>query len=116
MHIRSLGQEDPLEKEMATTPVFLLKKYHGQRSLVAYSPGGCKELNTTEQLSTHWKQKETEIEINYGLPESPNKKPLQKGEFGYLSWVPYKELDWLFTHKSSLSVCTEICTIAAFLI
>ena len=66
MHIRSLGQEDSPEKEMATTPVFLLKKYHGQRSLVACSPGGRKHLNTTEQLNTHWKQKETEIKISYG--------------------------------------------------
>ena len=29
-----LGQEDPLEKEMATTPVFLPGKSHGQRILV----------------------------------------------------------------------------------
>ena len=36
----SLGQEDPLEEEMQTTPVFLLGKSHGQRSLVGYSPWG----------------------------------------------------------------------------
>ena len=30
----------PLEKEMATTPVFLPGKSHGQRSLVGYSPKG----------------------------------------------------------------------------
>ena len=29
-----------------------LKNPHGQRSLVGYSPWGCKELDTTEQLST----------------------------------------------------------------
>ena len=33
----SLGQEDALEKEMATTPVLSLGKSHGQRSLVGYS-------------------------------------------------------------------------------
>ena len=27
--VRSLGQEDPLEKEMATTPVLLPGKFHG---------------------------------------------------------------------------------------
>ena len=27
------------------TPVFLPGEYHGQRSLVGYSPWGCKELN-----------------------------------------------------------------------
>ena len=32
----SQGQEDPLEKEMATTPVFLTREFHGQRSLVVW--------------------------------------------------------------------------------
>ena len=40
--VQSPGQEDSLEKEMATTPLFLPEKYHGQRSLVGYSPRGCK--------------------------------------------------------------------------
>ena len=31
---QSLGQEDALDKEMATTPGFLPGKSHGQRSLV----------------------------------------------------------------------------------
>ena len=30
------------------TPVFLPGKFHEQRSLVGYSPWGCKELDTTE--------------------------------------------------------------------
>ena len=33
--IRSLGWEDSLEKEMATTPVLLPRNSHGQRSLVS---------------------------------------------------------------------------------
>ena len=33
------------------TPVFLLEKLHGQRSVVGYSPRGCKESDTTERLS-----------------------------------------------------------------
>ena len=32
------SQEDPLEKGIATTPVFLTGEFHGQRSLVGYSP------------------------------------------------------------------------------
>jgi len=32
-HVHSLGWEDPLEKEMATAPVTLPGKSHGQRSL-----------------------------------------------------------------------------------
>ena len=47
--VRPLGQEDPLEKEMAT-PVLLPGKFHGLRSLVGYSPWGCKESDMTEQL------------------------------------------------------------------
>ena len=35
--VRSLGLEDPLEKEWQPTPVFLPGKFHGQRSLAHYS-------------------------------------------------------------------------------
>ena len=37
-----------LEKEMQPTPVLLPGKFHGQRSLVGYSPWGHKESDTTE--------------------------------------------------------------------
>ena len=36
--IQSLCQEDPLEKGMGPTPVFLLGEFHGERSLVGYNP------------------------------------------------------------------------------
>ena len=36
--VRSLGQEDPLEKKWQPTPVLLPGKFHGWRSLVGYSP------------------------------------------------------------------------------
>ena len=36
-----------------STPVFLPGKFHGQRSLVGYSPWGHKGADTTEWLSTH---------------------------------------------------------------
>ena len=48
--VRSLCWEDPLEKEWLPTPVFLPGESHRQRSLVGYSPWGCKMLDTTEQL------------------------------------------------------------------
>ena len=44
--VRSLGREDPLEKEMATHS----RESHGGRSLVGYSPWGHKESDTTKQL------------------------------------------------------------------
>ena len=40
---------------MATTPVFLPGEFHGQKSLMGYSPWGLKELDITEQLThTHF--------------------------------------------------------------
>ena len=44
--VQSLGWEDPLEKGMATTPVFWPGEFHG-----LYSPWGGKESDMTEQLS-----------------------------------------------------------------
>ena len=41
------GQEDPLEKEMATTPVFLPGEFH-RGAWQATVHGGCKESDTTE--------------------------------------------------------------------
>jgi len=38
MWVRSLGREDPLEKEMTTHSSILAWKSHGQRSLAGYSP------------------------------------------------------------------------------
>ena len=39
--IQSLGQEDPLEKEMAThSDILAWRNLHGQKSLVGYSPQG----------------------------------------------------------------------------
>ena len=42
--VRSLGLEDPLEKEWQPTPVLLPGEFHGQRSLEGYSPWDHKEL------------------------------------------------------------------------
>ena len=38
----------PLSRRWQPTPVFLPEKFHGQRSLVGYSPWGHKECATTE--------------------------------------------------------------------
>ena len=51
--VRSLGWEDPLEKEMEPTPVLLPGKFYGWRSLVGYSPWGRKESDMTERLHFH---------------------------------------------------------------
>ena len=50
--VQSLGQEEPWGREGQPTPVFLPGEFHGQKSLVGYSPWGCKELDTTEHACT----------------------------------------------------------------
>ena len=48
--VRSLGWEDPLEKETATHSSILACKIPWMEELVGYSPWGRKESDTTEQL------------------------------------------------------------------
>ena len=53
--VRSLGQEDPLENEMAThstiQTLFLSGEFPGQRSQAGCNPWDRKELDTTKQLT-----------------------------------------------------------------
>ena len=51
--IRSLGWEDPLEEGTATHSSILACRIPWTESLVGYSPWSHKELDMTEQLSTH---------------------------------------------------------------
>ena len=51
--VQLLGREkSPEEGNGNPTPVFLPGKSYGQRSLVGYSPWGCKESDTIERLNT----------------------------------------------------------------
>ena len=67
--VRSLSWEDPLEKEMQSTPAFLPGKSCGQRSLVSYSPWGWKRARynlATKQQSfdyTHFKCNSSHIQM-----------------------------------------------------
>ena len=64
MRVQSLGQKDSLEKGMASHSSILAWRISGERNLVGYSPWGCKELDTTEQLS---KNNHSLISIYYTL-------------------------------------------------
>ena len=46
--VRALGWEDPLKKEIAIHSVFLSGEFHGEMSLVGYSPWAHKESGMTE--------------------------------------------------------------------
>ena len=46
MQVQSLGRED--RRKWQPTPLFLPGKFHGQKSLGAYSPWGHKESDMTE--------------------------------------------------------------------
>jgi len=47
--VQSLGGKILWRKAWQPTPVFLSGEFHGQRSLVGYSPWGHKELDLTER-------------------------------------------------------------------
>ena len=51
--VPSLGQEDPLEKEMATHSVFLPGESHGQKSLEGYSSWGHKESDMIDIILSY---------------------------------------------------------------
>ena len=51
--VRFLGQEDPLEKGMATHPSILTWRIPRAEEPVGYRPRGRKESDTTERPSTH---------------------------------------------------------------
>ena len=53
MQVQSLGQEDPLEKEMATHSSILAWEILWTEEPASYSPWGSKELDMTECTHTH---------------------------------------------------------------
>jgi len=44
----------PWRRKWQSTPALLPGKSHGRRSLIGYSPWGCKESDTTERLHFHF--------------------------------------------------------------
>ena len=94
---------------MATTPVLLPGKSHGQRSLVDYSPWGHKELDRTEQLhSFHVKQKQTHRlrEHTIILVEVPEEKKNFNGKERISKMAMVRNV-WKCFLKMNLQ--TEVC-------
>ena len=68
----------PWRRKWQPTPLFLPGKFHGQRSLMGYSPRGRKELDMTEQLHFHCKGlKLTSCAVggSYGQDQKDQKNP-----------------------------------------
>ena len=63
--VQSLGQEDSLEKEMATHSSILPGRSHGRKSLGGYSPWGRKELDMTERLHFDRKQQNSVKQLSF---------------------------------------------------
>ena len=99
----SLGQEDPLEKEIATHPSTLAWKSHGQRSLVEYSPWGRKESDTTDWLHFHfciWQRLQSKVKCSEYLKSSLNEK------FYLRKWP-------LLTSSVAITLPTKVCIVKA---
>ena len=47
------------------TSAFLSGKFHGQRSLVSYSPWGCKESGTTEHASIPHYNRANDLSVSF---------------------------------------------------
>ena len=83
-----LGREDPLEKGMEPTPVFLPGESHGQRSLVGYSPWCHKESGMTEWLTIsllYW-------EVTTWMGLSKEVASLRKMDWGRCNKIKRKEI------------------------
>ena len=59
---QSLGQEDPLEKKMATHSCILAREFHRQRGLATVH-GVAKESDTTERLNNKIITQDGEAEV-----------------------------------------------------
>ena len=95
-----------MEKETATTPVFLPGELHRQRRLVSYSPWGHKESDMTEKLTlslsnTNWASLVTQMVKNQPAMQETwvqslgQEDPLEKGmaiHSSILAWrIPWIE-------------------------
>ena len=63
--VQPLGWENPWRREWLLAPVFLPGEFHGQRSLVGYSPWGRQESDMTEWLTLSLSFKEDKNWVDF---------------------------------------------------
>ena len=61
------GWEDPCRRAWQPTPVFLPGEFHGQRSLVGFSPYRVVEFDTTEATTHTHTRNWTILLVRFGL-------------------------------------------------
>ena len=76
----------PWKRRWHPTPVFLPGKSHGQRSLVGYSPWGCKMIDTTKHTHTQGHIWGLCGILHVDLPSYPKKQQV--------GWCGRKGTDW----------------------
>ena len=75
MRVWSLDWEDPRRRKWQPTPLFLPGKHHGQKSLVGYSPWGCR---AGHNLATKQQQTDPQplpVKLNLHTQRLKQKKP-----------------------------------------
>ena len=85
----------PWSRKWQPKPVFLPGKFHGQRSLVGYSPWGRKELDMTEHKHTHRSE-----EVSPAFSLSPEKVLEQKDKHSILQ-ISYCPSDMISVHSTT---------------
>ena len=85
--VQSLGQENPLKKEMATHSVFLSGKPHGERSLMGYSPW--RNIKLRYDLVTK-QQRRNQQEIRY---KGADQWAGRQSSGNNWTWIENKEID-----------------------
>ena len=78
------------------TPVLLPGKSHGWRSLVGYSPCGCKDSDTTEWLSEGWMNIVERLQQKYGGEEAQRQQVNLRGWMESRVWDSpvVRKADW----------------------
>ena len=98
----------PSSRKLPPTPVFLPGKFHGQRSLVGYSPWGLKEPDKTEHTCMQMREEGRKLTHNNSFISSI----IYSEMISLRYWKQiYKHIciliyECIYTHKQSLNIYT----------
>ena len=98
----------PWRRKWQHTPVFLTGKFHGQRSLVGYSPWGRKESDTTEQLSTHGGSVFIFEELHYAFHSGYSNVLVQSHQLWRVPFSPHPRQHLLFVDFLMIPVLSGV--------